>query len=236
MKKQDSAIIGIYKITSPEKEIYIGQSINIKDRQERYGRLGCKRQYKLYGSFLKHGFENHIFEILTECCKEQLNELEIFYKQQFINEHGWEKALFYYIDDNNASGPQSNQTKLKKSLIAIEKGFGKWNKGKNRSDEAKKKVSDSKKGNTYKKNKKCSEETKRKMSISRIGRNITWGDKISKSNMKPIIQYDLDGNIIREYPSITYASKEMNLSISVISSCIRKKRKTRGNYFFKFKE
>ena len=143
---------------------------------------------------------------------------------------------FYYIDDNNASGPQSNQTKLKKSLIAIEKGFGKWNKGKNRSDEAKKKVSDSKKGNTYKKNKKCSEETKRKMSISRIGRNITWGDKISKSNMKPIIQYDLDGNIIREYPSITYASKEMNLSISVISSCIRKKRKTRGNYFFKFKE
>ena len=31
---------------------------------------------------------------------------------------------FYYINDNNATGPQSKETKIKKSLIAKEKEFG----------------------------------------------------------------------------------------------------------------
>ena len=50
-------------ITSPLNKIYIGQSINIENRWKQYKRLGCKKQIKLYNSFIKYGVENHTFEI-----------------------------------------------------------------------------------------------------------------------------------------------------------------------------
>ena len=48
-------MIGIYKITSPTKKIYIGQSINIEYRIESYKKLiRCKKQIKLYNSLKKY--------------------------------------------------------------------------------------------------------------------------------------------------------------------------------------
>ena len=122
-------MVGIYKITNPEGKVYIGQAINIEKRKKHYARLGCKRQYKLFNSLKKYGWYQHVFEIIEECSIEQLDEKEIYYKQQFIDKQKWEMALFYYINDNNAMGPQSIETRLKKKKIALEKGFGKWNKG-----------------------------------------------------------------------------------------------------------
>jgi len=67
-------MIGIYKITSPTNKIYIGQSTNITDRWKRYYKLNhCRNQIKLYNSLKKHGFKNHIFEIIEECNWEELN-------------------------------------------------------------------------------------------------------------------------------------------------------------------
>ena len=34
MKKQDNAIIGIYKIINPTDKVYVGQSTNIKKKME----------------------------------------------------------------------------------------------------------------------------------------------------------------------------------------------------------
>lgn len=61
MKKQDNAIIGIYKITSPSGKIYIGQSINIEKRWEKYQKYieNIKNQIKLYNS-LKNMVGNNI--------------------------------------------------------------------------------------------------------------------------------------------------------------------------------
>ena len=72
-------ICGIYKITSPVNKIYVGQSINIYKRWLSYKRLCCKSQRKIYNSLKKHGVQNHKFEIIIECKKEKLNELEKFY-------------------------------------------------------------------------------------------------------------------------------------------------------------
>lgn len=55
---------GIYKITSPNNKIYIGQSVNIENRFSQYERLKCERQPILYNSLKKYGYENHIFEII----------------------------------------------------------------------------------------------------------------------------------------------------------------------------
>ncbi len=79
-------MIGIYKITSPSKKIYIGQSIDIERRFKEYKKLQCSQSLKLYNSLKKHGYENHIFEILEECSKHQLNKKEENYILSF-NSH-----------------------------------------------------------------------------------------------------------------------------------------------------
>lgn len=46
-------VCGIYKITSPNKKVYIGQSKNVHQRFIRYKRGDCKGQKKLYNSINK---------------------------------------------------------------------------------------------------------------------------------------------------------------------------------------
>lgn len=72
-------ICGIYKITSPSNKIYIGQSVNIMGRWGIYNGLHCKLQSKLYSSLKKYGANNHKFEILCQCSREELNNLEVYY-------------------------------------------------------------------------------------------------------------------------------------------------------------
>jgi len=76
---------GIYKIISPTNKVYIGQSFDIDRRwKDHKFELGYKHiKSKLKNSFISHGFENHIFEILEECEIELLNERERFYQDQF---------------------------------------------------------------------------------------------------------------------------------------------------------
>lgn len=50
-----------------------------------------------------------------------------------------------------------------------------------------------------------------------------------------VLQYDLDGNFIKEYESLTLAAKENNLLISHISNCINGNRSCTGGYMWKSK-
>jgi len=84
-------ICGIYKITSPLKKVYIGQSIDIKNRWWKYKHLKCENQSHLYNSLKKYGTNRHRFEIIHQCDKSELNELEKYYIelfQCFDNEYG----------------------------------------------------------------------------------------------------------------------------------------------------
>lgn len=50
----------------------------------------------------------------------------------------------------------------------------------------------------------------------------TYGIKITRSYMwKPILQYDLDGNFIKEYDSMTLASKELNINTKLIFKALK---------------
>jgi len=72
-------MVGIYKITSPDNKIYIGQSIDIKKRWYQYRLYLAKSQRKLYESFKSFGYEKHLFEIIHLCQKHELNTLECYY-------------------------------------------------------------------------------------------------------------------------------------------------------------
>ena len=112
-------MVAIYKITSPNNKIYIGQSINIYNRFNQYKNCSSTNAIgpKLYNSLSKHGWDAHQKEILEECSIEQLNERETYWKQYYLDQvkGDWSKVLFFGLYDNG-SGPQSDEVKLKKSL------------------------------------------------------------------------------------------------------------------------
>lgn len=107
-------MIGIYKITNPKGKVYIGQSINIKNRLRDYKNLKCEKQTKLYRSFLKYGFYNHKIEIIKECEISELNHFERYYQDLF---NCLDKGLNCVLTkSNDKSGCLSNETKIKISI------------------------------------------------------------------------------------------------------------------------
>jgi group I intron endonuclease len=201
-------MIGIYKITSPTNKIYIGQSINVENRIKTYKYIGNrKHQHKLNNSIKKYGLENHIFEIIEECSIEQLNEREIYWIQYYESVI---KGL--NLTYGGEGGKQSEEVKIKKSKSMTGKIF---------SDETKKKMSESKKGHIM-----YTDEWKEKM------KNGAWN---SGTSSKPVLQYDLEGNFIKEWNSISKAANHINKSTSAISECCKNKRKTAYGYKWKYK-
>jgi group I intron endonuclease len=106
-------ICGIYKITSANGRIYIGQSINIKQRFKKYFKLHCKQQLRLHSSLLKYGVENHTFEIIEECEQLKLNERERFWQDFYNCINGGLNLKLTHTDGK--SGAASEITKLRMS-------------------------------------------------------------------------------------------------------------------------
>jgi hypothetical protein len=105
---------GIYKITNPYGQAYIGQSVDLKKRLMTY--MGVKLVYnqpKIYESLKQHGSKSHQYDILERCDCAELDVKEAEYKQQFINEHGWDKALFCWLNDPPTSEERRARQKPK---------------------------------------------------------------------------------------------------------------------------
>ena len=105
-------MIGIYKITSPKGRVYIGQSTDVEKRIKYYRYLHCKKQIRLYNSFIKYGVDNHIFEIIEECDESKLNDRERFYQEKFnvISNNGLNCEL---TSSSNHPRVLSNESKKK---------------------------------------------------------------------------------------------------------------------------
>ena len=76
-------IVCVYKITSPSGKVYVGSTINYRERLSSYKRLDCKQQARLYNSFIKYGFENHLIDMLENCVKDNVREREAYYGKIF---------------------------------------------------------------------------------------------------------------------------------------------------------
>lgn len=143
MKKDLTNVIGyIYKITSPNNKIYIGQTINKKQRRYHYNKGFYKGQIKLWNSTQKHNWNpSETFEVIEECLSGE--------NKCFLNER--EKYWVNYFDS------------FKNGLNCNEGGFG--NTGYIASEETKNKIS------KYHKNKPpMSDETKEKLRQINLGK------------------------------------------------------------------
>lgn len=74
------------------------------------------------------------------------------------------------------------------------------------------------------------EEHKRKISEAKKGK----ANYHTKTLYKKVDQYDLDGNYIKTWESISSIEKELNIKGTHISRVCRGKRKTTGGYVFKY--
>jgi group I intron endonuclease len=173
----------IYKMTSPSGRIYVGQSIKIKARIQKYKNNGCAGQIKLYNSLVKYGFENHAFNIIAGPLSgdeiKALNLWEVYYIKLFDTV---ESGLNSHEGGKNKIPNAATRLKMSEAQKARCKST--FSRGKKLTDEHKKKLSDVKLG------KKASIETKLKMSKVHIGR-VSWckglksiDGKISKDNIK----------------------------------------------------
>lgn len=208
-------MVGIYKITNPKGKVYIGQSTNINKRKNSYKKLQCVGQTLIYNSLKKYGWENHHFEVIEVCGVEQLNERENYWGKYYDT---LEEGLNLRLGDGRGSCSDIIKEKISKSNSKPKpKGFGdkmsKVHLGKGRSKESKSKQSKALKGRTSpNKGKKWSEESKKKFG-------------------KTILQYDINGNFIREWDTITQASKELN--IKGINENLKNRSKTAGGFIWK---
>lgn len=97
--------------------------------------------------------------------------------------------------------------------------------------------SDKLKNHKYNIGRKLTEEHKSKIGNSIRGYKHTNKDKlkIAESKYKPIIQYDKNMNIIKEWKSATEAANKLELYSQNISNCCNNKLETTGGYKWKFK-
>ena len=228
----ENSTIGIYKITSPTNKIYIGQSINIEGRWINYKSLQCKAQVKLYNSLKKHGPENHIFEIIEECSEDLLLERETYWKEYYkVLEI---PSLCCKMDGKG--GRDSEETKNRKSIGNI---------GKKLSQETINKISKTKKG------KPLSEDHKAKVinglkkrwiegSPSKSDKNKPKHTSKGKQSIreklwKPILQYDKQGNFIKEWPSTNHAAEFYQVTPTAITMNLTNRNKSTLGYVWKYK-
>jgi len=96
---------------------YIGQSINdIGGRWDKYRRLQCKSQSKLYNALLKHGYDN-FDKVIIETCEprvEILNSRENYWMEFFDSVHNG-----YNVRAAGSNGKFSAAARLKMSISHI---------------------------------------------------------------------------------------------------------------------
>lgn len=206
----------IYMIINPKNNIYIGQTINLKNRIRSYKYLTCKGQPKIYNSIKKYGFENHLIEILEvlqdanrEVLFEKLNQLEIFYIEKYNTCS--ESGLNCEIGGKNSPCSQETIEKIRNSKL-----------GKKHSEETKLKLSLINSGKPSNR-KGCKLSTDHRISLLKAitGRKSKYRKKIVCSN-----------GII--YDSITQASQSLNIIRNNINQVCLGKRKTAGGLKFNY--
>lgn len=249
------------KITN---KVYIGQSKKLDKRYDSHlYRLKRKEHHNeiLQRAFDKYSIVNFEFSILEEIIDEQLlNEREKYWidfyggincesvynlKDPLLNEHSdyvKKKQKIKMTGENNPNYGKK-WTQEMKDKMSNKKKNKTWEElyGKEKADLAKQKMS---KTNTGRKH---SEETKQKLRELNSGEKGTAygkgyrqvGEKNSMFGKphvgrKPILQFDMQGNFIKEFEFIGQVKNE-GFNIGNVGAAVKGKLKSSGGFIWKYK-
>lgn len=218
----------VYKIESPTGNVYIGKTINLKLRTNDYKYCNCKTQQILCRSLIKYGFSGHTFDIVYEGehTNEELNNLEIYYIGLYNSYNGNnEKGMNLTLGGEGCFGRIISEETRRK--------IGEKSKGRKHSEETKNKISENRKktGKTIAHQKGIDSLKGRK-----IVKSEDWIKNNAESRKKPILQYDLGGNFIREWKSAKDVETELGLCRKNISCNLRDKTKQAYGYVWRYKK
>ncbi len=219
---------------------YIGQTIQ-NDINKRWKQHKSSRKIGkiLHNAYQKYGIENFKFKILCVCFDCDVNQYEIDYIKKYdtIYPNGYNlleggkngKHNQHTIDilKQKLSGPNhpnygkkfTNERKVEMSISRI--GALNANYGKNMAHEQKEKIRNTMKSFDQNKRETINQKIREKL------KNYT-------KNSKSISQHDLSGTFIKEYESISQASRELSISRSSIQRCCDGKYKTARNFIWKY--
>lgn len=211
---------GIYKWTSPSGKSYIGQAVNLKHRSNEF--LNFEREYTSKRNDLNltaidrarkkyNCAELWKYEVLEYSEVQNLDDLEI----KYIAEFNTTDSKTGYNSTEGGDGTKGIHYRTEKQLQAYKnrrsyKGECNPNFGKHLSDAAKERIRNA--------------HTGLKQDFETI-----------KKKSKPVVQYTLDGEFIKEYYSIKSAAQEVGCNPSLIMRVCQGKKKTAKGYIWKYK-
>jgi group I intron endonuclease len=212
----EGVIYCFYCISTGKK--YIGQTVNLNRRIISH-RKDCRNglDNKFYRAVKKYGWDNFIFGIVAECEREDLNEKEIFFINNYDTyNNGYNSTLggggrFGFV--------LSEDTKNKISLA---------NRGNKMSEEQKKYLSDlNKNRNVIPPNRKgCKMSESAKLKISEASKNRKFSEstrrKLSESHGKEFTLISPEGNIVTG-KNISEFCKNNNLNRTCIYNVLNSK-------------
>jgi hypothetical protein len=167
------------------------------------------------------GKSNLVKNILEYCdCKENLAKREEFWLKTFDAENN----PLFMNRTNKAFGNSglTEETKLKIKMSSL---------GKPKSTEARNNMSKGRTGKTRNQTKIRSDKGKLRGSNPLIAESLKTRNR--ESTFKPVIQYDLKGNIVKEYKSAQEAKDITNLKIQ---NALTGTTKTSGGYIWRYKK
>lgn len=151
-------------------------------------------------------------EYHTDSTKQKISESKI--GKKYPKEHGEKLSKAF----KGRTVSEEVREKISKNSKGISRNKGhKFNLGKNHSEETKQKMS------------------KPKSSTVNMKKSIETIHRIAIAHYKPIIQYDLNNNLIREWSSVKEAAKSLKKGNGGISSVLIGVQKTAYGYIWKYK-
>lgn len=201
--------VKIYVLKNPEtnKIHYVGRSVSPNVRYRQHIHLAKRSKHKDRKSAW-------ICSLLTKNLKPLMEIIECVTQESAVErEMYWIKELKKTCDLKNDRDYVENNYLF--------------------SEESRKRMSNSAKGNTSKKGTKVSEEGKKRIGDAKRG--IKQSKECIKKKSKILLQYKKDGTFIKEWENSVIVSNKLKISQGNISSNALGYRKSAGGYTWKFK-
>lgn len=112
---------GVYLIVSPTNGRYVGSSVRLSKRFNRYKNMSCKNQKAIYSSLKKYGYKSHKIKVLFYCDKDELLFWERVFGDIYLSSANFKNGLNLVLPPYDAKTRQSMSKELRERISATQK-------------------------------------------------------------------------------------------------------------------